>query len=214
MHETPGPTPVLLNALAFENFDIGSVEWDRTRDGELLTVSNDGLTVEWDPNKHPREDEHRVAWVPASTCMHLHSGTFRWDFVVERMGKAQIGVGFMLLWNVGPDWGFFGYLGASPSAWAYDPSTGDVVRNTRSIEAGLPKFAKHLFSRERGGVVSVTLDLPRQAEGSGRFSVDGVSSRPVALPSGAVVLPAACMLKEGQRVTLSAFSRTDCAAAS
>jgi hypothetical protein len=208
MHETPGAGPVLLNALGFDDSDIGSLEWNRTHNADRLTVTNEGLTIEWDAQKAAPKEKLPPAWIPASTCLHLHSGSFRWDFVVERMGKAQIGVGFMLLWDVGPDWGFFGYLGASSTAWAYDPSTGDVVRNTKSIEGGLPKFAKPFFSRERDGVVSVTLDLPRQGEGNGRFSVDGVSSRPIPLPSGAVVLPAACMLHEGQRVTLSAFART------
>jgi hypothetical protein len=78
--------------------------------------------------------------VQASTELKLHSATFQLDFVVEDMKNAQIGVGFMLLWDVGPDWGFFGYLGSSPTASAYDPFTGDVVTSTRSIEAGLPKF--------------------------------------------------------------------------
>jgi hypothetical protein len=208
MDEPPNARPVLLNAIGFDDSDIGSLEWNRTHNAKRLTVTNEGLTIEWDPRKRRPKEEGRPVWIPASTSLHLHSGSFRWDFVVERMGKCQIGVGFMLLWDVGPDWGFFGYLGASPTAWAYDPSTGDVVRNTKSIEGGLPKFAKPFFFRERGGIVSVTLDLPRREEGSGRFSVGGLSSRPIPLPSGAVVLPAACMLQEGQRVTLSAFART------
>lgn len=29
------------------------------------------------------------------------SGSFRWEFVVEEMANAQIGIGFMLLWDVG-----------------------------------------------------------------------------------------------------------------
>jgi hypothetical protein len=127
---------------------------------------------------------------------------FRWDFVVDEMACAQIGVGFMLLWDVGPDWGFFGYLGASPTAWAYDPSTGDVVCNTKSIQGGLPKF-----SNGRTGVVSVHLHLPRRDEGFGSFVVDGLETLRVRLPAGAVVLPAACFLKESQRVTLNRYER-------
>ena len=62
------------------------------------------------------------------------------------MASRQIGVGFMLLWNIGPDWGLFGYLGASATAWSYDPSTGDVVSATKSIQMLLPLlgFAVHL----------------------------------------------------------------------
>jgi len=142
------------------------------------------------------------AWVPASTRMHLHSGTFRLSFVVDEMARAQIGVGFMLSWNVGPDWGFFGYLGASPTAWAYDPSTGDVVCNTKSVQGGLPKF-----SNGRTGLVSVRLELPRGDDGFGTFIVDGLETRRIPLPAGAVVVPAACLLREGQRVTLSGYER-------
>jgi hypothetical protein len=134
--------------------------------------------------------------------MHLHSGTFRLDFGVGEMAGGQIGVGFMLLWNVGPDWGFFGYLGASPTAWAYDPSTGDVVCNTKSIQGGLPKF-----SNGRAGLVSVRLELPRRDEGLGSFVVDGMETRRIPLPVGAVVLPAACLLRESQRVTLSGYEQ-------
>lgn len=191
-----------MKADAFDESDIGSCEWDRGHNPDSLTISDDGRTVGWEKKKREQEGKLKllVAWVPASTRLHLHSGNYRWDFIVENMAKAQIGVGYMLLWNVGPDWGFFGYLGASPTAFACDPSTGDVVCNTKSIQAGLPKFTD-------AGVVSVHLELPRQAEGSARFLVDGVFSDSIQLPEGVVVLPAACFLKEGQRVTLASFER-------
>lgn len=35
----------------------------------------------------------------------------KWDFEVSGLAGRQIGVGFMLDWDIGPDWGFFGYLG-------------------------------------------------------------------------------------------------------
>lgn len=206
MQEPPRQQPVLLEAWNLDVSDIGTLEWDRTSNSDRLTVSDDGLAVEWDPRKSPGHEKLPPVWIPAPTSSHLHSGSFRWDFVVERMGRAQIGLGFLLQWDVGPDWGFFGYLGASPTAWAYDPSTGDIVRNTRSIEGGLPKFPKPILSANRkGGVVSVVLDLPRRAEGTAHFVVEKVSSRPIALPAGAVVVPAACLLQEGQRVRLAAF---------
>ena len=138
--------------------------------------------------------------MPASTRSRLHSGRFEWDYVIEEMAGAQIGIGFMLLWDLGPDWGFFGYLGSSTSAWAYDPSTGDIVTHTESIQGGLPKIADG-----GAGVVTVRLDLPRDAAGMGLFSMNGVESLPIGLPEGSVVLPAACFLKESQRVSLANF---------
>jgi hypothetical protein len=118
------------------------------------------------------------------------------------MASRQIGVGFMLLWNIGPDWGFFGYLGASATAWAYDPSTGDVVSAAKSIQGGLPKFEDG-----RTGVVSVELNVPRDVEGSGRFIIAGTETNPIPLPSGAVVLPAACFLEVTQKISLANFRR-------
>jgi hypothetical protein len=93
-------------------------------------------------------------------------------------------------------------LGASSAAWSYDPSTGDVVTRTASIEGGLPRFADRCTGR-----VSVELALPRQGAGRGRFVVDGTASSWIGLSEGAVVLPAACLLRETQRVTLAQFER-------
>jgi len=203
--------PRLLNAASLAEADVGSCEWDRDHNSSLVAVSEDGRTIEWAPRSMPfwrklmpggRKKFYPPAWVPVSTRMHLHSGTFRLEFGVGETAGGQIGVGFMLLWNVGPDWGFFGYLGASPTAWAYDPSTGDVVCNTKSIQGGLPKF-----SNGRAGLVSVRLELPRRDEGLGSFIVDAVETRRISLPVGAVVLPAACFLRESQRVTLSGYER-------
>jgi hypothetical protein len=191
--------PALLKATAFTNGDWGSFEWDTAHNADLLTVSNSGLAIEWGPRKPQYAGKlYPPAWVPASTRARLHSGRFRWDFVIDEMAGAQIGIGFMLLWDIGPDWGFFGYLGSSTSAWAYDPSTGDVVHATESIQGGLPKV-----SDGRSGKVSVRLELPRDTVGTAWFSVNGMESRPIALPEGSVVLPAACFLKESQKVSLA-----------
>ena len=82
--------------------------------------------------------------------------------MIDELGDARLGIGFMLLWDIRrPDWGFFGYLGSSTSAWSYDPSTGDVVYNTKSIQGGLPTVADG-----HSGVVSIRLELPRDAAGS------------------------------------------------
>jgi hypothetical protein len=199
MSEPLRPKPVLLKATALAETDRGTWEWNADHDSDLLTVSNSGRTIEWGPRKPQYKGKcYPPVWVPASTRARLHSGNFRWDFVVEEMACAQIGIGFMLLWNVGPDWGFYGYLGSSTTAWAYDPSTGDVVCNTKSIEGGLPKIADG-----HRGVVSVRLDLPRDAEGTARFSINGTDTQSIRLPESSVVLPAACFLKETQRVTLA-----------
>jgi hypothetical protein len=211
MNDPTTDEPRLLDAASLAEADVGSCEWDRDRKSSLLAVSPNGRTIEWGPRRMRlwrkfmpvgRKKFYPPAWVPASTRMHLHSGTFRLDFVVDEMARAQIGVGFMLLWNVGPDWGFFGYLGASPTAWAYDPSTGDVVCNTKSIQGGLPKF-----SNGRTGLVSIRLELPRGDEGFGSFIADDLETRRIPPPAGAVVLPAACLLRETQRVTLSRYER-------
>jgi hypothetical protein len=133
------------------------------------------------------------------TLLLLHSGTFSVDFVVDDMANAQIGVGFLLAFQGGLlDWGFYGYLGAGAFAWAYDPSTGDVVTRTESIQGGLPRFLDG-----RSGVVTLELELPRMEVGFARFRIQGQDSRPISLPEGAVIVPAACLLKERQRVTLA-----------
>jgi hypothetical protein len=192
------PEPSLLKATAVAMKDRGAFEWDAEHNADTLSVSNSGRTIEWGPRKPEYEGMYPPAWVPAQTRARLHSGRFQWDFVVEEMAEGQIGIGFMLLWDLGPDWGFFGYLGASSTAWAYDLSTGDVVCDTRSIEGGLPTSADG-----HTGIVTVHLELPRQARGKARFSVDGVDTRSIELPEGAVILPAACLLRESQKVTLS-----------
>src|SRR5689334_24875703 len=120
------PPPSILKAMAFADDDIGTAKWNTEHNGDFLSVTNNGQTIEWKPLQRSGDKFHPV-WVPASTCLHLHSGHFRWDFIVDEMAFRQIGIGFMLLWDIGPDWGFFGYLGASTTAWSYDPSTGDVV---------------------------------------------------------------------------------------
>jgi hypothetical protein len=193
--------PELLKANALAETDRGAFEWDTEHNADLLTVSNDGRTIEWGPREPRDKGKYPPAWVPASTRARLHSGNFRWDFVIDELAGAQLGIGFMLLWDVGrPDWGFFGYLGSSTSAWSYDPSTGDVVSNTKSIQGGLPTVADG-----QSGVVSVRLDLPRDDAGAGWFTISGAESRSIALPEGSVVLPAACFLRESQKVSLSSL---------
>ena len=119
----PAP-PALLQGSDLANGDIGSFAWDPAAASDSLSFTDYDLTVWWDTNwSEGREGAKAPAWLGAPTQLQLHSGHFAWDFVVEEMGSAQIGVGVMLLWDVGPDWGFFGYLGSSSTAWSYDPST-------------------------------------------------------------------------------------------
>ena len=125
-----------LHASSRSPSDIGQLTWDTTHNADLLDFdANDAF---WPPLESPTSDP--PAWVPASTLARLHSGVFHWDFAIEHMQNAQIGVGFMLMLEEGVDWGFYGYLGAGRYAWAYDPSTGDVVNATQSIAGGLPVF--------------------------------------------------------------------------
>ena len=196
------PEPSFLEAEAFDEGDTGTVEWSSKHNDHLLSITNAGQTIEWTPKERGEGDLPPV-WVPATTLLHLHSGRFRWDFKIEEMAEAQIGVGFMILWDVGPDWGFFGYLGASNTAWSYDPSTGDVVTATESIQGGLPRF-----TNMRSGTVSVELNLPRHSAGTGKFVIDDIESHEVTLPEGAVILPAACFLRETQRITLENFHQS------
>jgi hypothetical protein len=194
--------PVLRKAVEFAERDIGSLTWDATHNSDILSVSDEGRCVAWGPRKQADDKAYTPVWVPIRSSAHLHSGTFVWDFIVDELAKGQIGVGFMLLWDKGLDWGFFGYLGAGVTAWAYDPSTGDVVTDTKSIAGDLPKF-----SDAGRGIVSVRLELPRTQAGSGTFIVDDVASPAIELPAGAVVVPAACLLREGQRIRLGTLSR-------
>ena len=200
MESQADPGPRALDARDLPQGDIGACTWDAAHNDDLLTVSNAGRTVHWGPRKSSYHGVHYPpAWVPAKTLLLLHSGTFSLDFVVDEMVNAQIGVGFLIAFERGLlDWGFYGYLGAGTFAWAYDPSTGDVVTGTESIQGGLPTFRDR-----RTGVVTLELDLPRRDAGIARFRIQGQDSRDISLPSGAVAVPAACLLKAGQRVTLA-----------
>lgn len=193
--------PELIKASSREPKDIGEFAWDTTLNAEDITYGENGKSAVWSQREAggvgPR------LWVPLQSLSRLHSGDFSWSYEIKDMGQAQIGVGFMLDWTIGPDWGVFGYLGSSSSAWAYDPSSGDVVIATASIEGGLPVMA------EGYGSVEVQAHLPREGKGLARFVVDGCPSRAVALPAGSVLVPAACLLEEAQSVTLRDFRRQD-----
>lgn len=196
-------SPKLLTASGFAEDDVGTFTWDVEHNAELLSYSHDSRTVEWGPRRPKVDETYPPAWLPTRTQARLHSGRFRFDFVIEEMAEAQIGVGLMLVWDAGLDWGFFGYLGAGTTAWAYDPLTGDIVNATESICGDLPTFPD-----KRRGVITLELELPRTKPGKATFLVDGVATPSIRLPPGAVVTPAACLLAETQRVTLANFERS------
>ena len=186
----------LLSASQLPREALGTWGWDGRFSAQELEFSTNGLNAAWRHQEEELGEDGPRLWVPVQSQARLHSGNFRWSYNVKNMGSSQLGVGFMLDWTVGPDWGFFGYLGSSSSAWAYDPSSGDVVLATRSVEGGLPTFPTG------EGVVTVEAHLPRQSDGLARFLVNGVTSGAVWLPPGSVLVPAACLLEVGQEVSL------------
>ena len=92
MHEPSGTQPVLLNALGLDGSDIGSFEWNRTHNTDRLSVTNEGLTIEWDQRKSPPKEERPPMWIPTSTCsVSLADRTLqcRWDLVASHRSAAR-----------------------------------------------------------------------------------------------------------------------------
>ena len=195
--------PKLVHATAFDIGDLGLLTWDPDKKSDLCILSNNNLTAEWGfTKKTKKKDKYKPVWIPVQSKLRLHSGKFQLDFIIDELAKYQLGIGFMMLWNTGPDWGFFGYLGSSSTAFAYDPFTGDVVNNTKSIQGGLPNF-----KAKNRGIVTLSVNLPRTAKGSAKFIINNISTREIVLPEGTVIMPAACFLKAKQKVSLSNFEK-------
>jgi hypothetical protein len=161
-----------------------TLHWDRGNTQEPLTISGDGLKLSWDADRE-------FAWLGSQTTGRLSNGIYTWDFRIDCIADRQIGVGLML---DPPDWGFFGYLGAGTKAWSYDAFEGAIVTETKAIHEGLPAIRV-------SGTVSVRLDL--QTRNEFVFIVNGVETPRISIPPGAVAIPAACLLKRGQAVTLA-----------
>jgi len=159
-----------------------------------LAISNDGLTLSWERDS---DSKYQPIWLGSQTTARLSDGVFAWDFIINAVASRQIGVGLML---EPPNWGFFGYLGASDTAWSYDAYEGAVVTATEAIQSGLPTIST-------SGMVSVYLDLKHTYEF--KFIVDGTDSALVSLPRGSTVIPAGCLLRKGQIVTLSRLRRIE-----
>jgi hypothetical protein len=68
------------------------------------------------------------------------------------------------------------------------------VTETKTIHEGLPTIC-------RSGNISVKLDLTIKNELV--FLVNGVETPAIPLPAGSLAIPAACLLKRGQVVTLA-----------
>lgn len=166
--------------------DQRMLRWDRTDTQSSLTISEDGLTLS-------RRELSEALWLSAQTTGRLRDGICSWEFEIETIANAQIGVGALL---DPPDWGFYGYLGAGHNAWAYDTHDGAIVTETKDLHRNLPKI------QERG-TVSVTVDLVHDMTMT--FSVDGVKTPAIPIPRGSTVIPAATLLKRGQEVTIRNF---------
>jgi len=91
-------------------------------------------------------------------------------------------------------------LGAAKNAWSYDAFEGAIVTEEEAIHKDLPKI-------QSSGTVSVRLDLKEKNQCV--FIVDGMKTPAISLPRGAVVIPAACLLKKGQVVTLANLKRVE-----
>jgi len=159
------------------------MKWDKDNTQFYLTISDDGLTLSWDKDVG-------AVWLGSQTTAKLKDGIFRWDFNIEAIADRQIGVGIMI---EPPDWGFFGYLGAGRGAWAYDAYEGAIVTETKAVHSNLPK----IFG---SGIVSVVLDLKKKY--SCTFIVNGKETPSISLPQGRTIIPAACLLKKGQKVRI------------
>lgn len=125
-------------------------------------------------------------------------------FQVTGMSAQQIGIGFGLA-NGGQviDCGFFGYLGASQTTWSYDPSTGDIVNATKSITGGLPRFKD-----PDTGTIALHVSMPRDQPGCVTFEIDGqiLNHASVIIPRDSVVIPACCLLRPNQQVSIVDFT--------
>ena len=170
--------------------ELQSIRWDEEHTQKPLTITNDGLKLSWDADS-------KAVWLGSQTTSKLSQGVFTWDFNIEEIAERQIGVGILL---DPPDWGFYGYLGAGKNAWSYDAFEGAIVTEEQAIHSHLPTIRK-------SGTVSVRLDLKRKNECV--FVVDGKETPAISLPEGAVIIPAACLLKKGQVVTLANLKRLD-----
>lgn len=170
------------------------MKWDPRHTQQPLAISNDGLTLSWERDS---DSKYQPIWLGSQTTARLSDGVFAWDFIINAVASRQIGVGLML---EPANWGFFGYLGASDTAWSYDAFEGAVVTATEAIQSGLPTISK-------SGTVSVYLDLKHKYEF--KFIVDGTDTPPVSLPRGSTVIPAGCLLSKGQIVTLSGLRRIE-----
>ena len=51
MSDATSHEPTLLKAVALSERDVGSWEWDRNHNSDLVSVSNQGHTIEWGPKK-------------------------------------------------------------------------------------------------------------------------------------------------------------------
>ena len=185
-----GPPPAKNGGKGSEPGVLAALRWDEENTQKPLSITDEGTKLSFDTDS-------KAQWLGSQTTARLSNGVFTWDFKIENIADRQIGVGILL---DPPDWGFFGYLGSGKNAWSYDAYEGAIVTEEEATHKGLPKIAK-------SGTVSVRLDLKTKNECV--FIVDGKETPAVKLPAGAVVIPAACLLKKGQVVIVANLQRAE-----
>ncbi len=159
--------------------------WDKENTSSDIKISKDKKTISWETDKY-------FAWQCAESEALLKGKDYQFDFEMKGMSDAQMAVGFL----VNPiDWGFYGYLGAGQNAYAYDPSSGHIVTETRELFSGLTKI-------KNSGKVTLRLYLSRHPQ-TAVFIVNETESPIITLPDKAEVIPGACLFKKGQSVKIT-----------
>jgi len=168
------------------------MKWDEQHKSSALSVDEEGTSLEWKSN-------HELSWVSALTTARLSCGlqqsstSFNVEFRIDNNANTHIGIGFVL---DPPDFGDFGYLGASKTSWSFDSWEGAIINGTEYIHERLPLV-------KNGGYVTLRLDLRRGEGSKATFLVGGISTPAIPLPQNAVVIPAACFLNKSQKITLT-----------
>ena len=65
------------------------IKWDPENTQRSLHISEGGLVISW-------KKKTRAVWLGSQTTARLKSGFFSWDFEIESLQEAQIGVGLMV----------------------------------------------------------------------------------------------------------------------
>ena len=184
----PPDRATLVEPAATPPGPVLDVAWDRRHSRPPLALANGGATVEW-----PAHAAAQGPSLAAHGLARLRDGSYSLDFVIERLAERPLGVGFALADAAGS-----GPLGGS---WAYEAWDGAVVHRAEPLLRGLPAL-------RAPATVRLELELGQRA-GTAAFVVAGVRTPPIALPGGALLLPAASLRAPGQKLTLANLVRRD-----